>query len=146
MYRVKRVENILFFDDDINELVYFQFGIKDKPYKIKKELVRNILIYQKELAYPLAQKQVGKKYEKLMLVLPELLLNDEDDDGESLKEVLNQIEKFRQIIKNKYRAFLTKKELDQMAKQLQLMQKEAKQRIIEINNSKIEEKSRSSCR
>lgn len=146
MYRVKRVENILFFDDDINELVYFQFGIKDKPYKIKKELVRNILIYQKELAYPLAQKQVGKKYEKLMLVLPELLLNDEDDDGESLKEVLNQIEKFRQIIKNKYRAFLTKKELEQMAKQLQLMQKEAKQRIIEINNSKIEEKSRSSCR
>ena len=146
MYRVKRVENILFFDDDINELVYFQFGIKDKPYKIKKESVRNILIYQKELAYPLAQKQVGKKYEKLMLVLPELLLNDEDDDGESLKEVLNQIEKFRQIIKNKYRAFLTKKELEQMAKQLQLMQKEAKQRIIEINNSKIEEKSRSSCR
>lgn len=146
MYRVKRVENILFFDDDINELVYFQFGIKDKPYKIKEESVRNILIYQKELAYPLAQKQVGKKYEKLMLALPELLLNDEDDDGESLKEVLNQIEKFRQIIKNKYRAFLTKKELEQMAKKLQLMQKEAKQRIIEINNSKIEEKSRSSCR
>ena len=37
-----------------------------------------------------------------MRALPELLLNDEDDDGESLKEALNQIEKFRQIIKNKY--------------------------------------------
>ena len=32
----------------------------------------------------------------------------------SLKEALNQIEKFRQIIKNKYRSFLTKKELEQM--------------------------------
>ena len=33
-----------------------------------------------------------------------------------------------------------------MAKKLQLMQTTAKERIIEINNSKIEEKSRSSCR
>lgn len=146
MYKVIRIEQNLYFDNDIDDLINFPFGVKNKTYKIKEESVKNILIYQKELAYPLAKTQAIKKYEKLMRTLPDLLLNDDDDDGESIKEALSQIERFRQIIKNKYRSFLTKKELEQMAKKLKLMQKEAKERIIEINNSKIEEKSRSSHR
>ncbi|MBR2246236.1 MAG: hypothetical protein IJ880_04290, partial [Bacilli bacterium] len=48
-------------------------------------------------------------------------------------EALNQIERFRRQIKNKYRAFLTRKELEKMSKQLKLLQMEAKNRMLEIN-------------
>ena len=129
---------------DIN-IIGFLMPIRNKKIKIKDLVVTNIVIIDKKLANPLVVKKVSKIYKKLIAILTELLVSDEES-GDVYREVLNQIEKFRQIIKNKYRSFLTKKELEQMAKKLQLMQKTAKERIIEINNSKIEEKSRSSCR
>lgn len=63
------------------------------------------------------------------------LLTSDDDTGESLREALNRIEKFRQEIKNKYRHFLKKKELEEMGKQLKLFQQEAQIRFIELQNA-----------
>ena len=60
MYKVIRIEQNLYFDNDINDLINFPFGVKNKTYKIKEEPVKNIFIYQKELAYPLAQQQATK--------------------------------------------------------------------------------------
>lgn len=145
MYQIVRIEKASQFQSNLDSLSSFPFGVKNKTYKIKEEPIKNILIYQKELAHPLAITQAEKKYQKLMMILPDLLISD-DDDGECLREALNQIERFRQIIKNKYRSFLTKKELEAMAKKLSLIQQQAKQRMMEIQISKTEEKHRSSCK
>lgn len=145
MYQIIRIEKESKILSNLDELKSFPFGVKNKIYKIKDDSVKNILIYQKKLAYPFAKIKAEKKYKKLMLILPDLLFN-EDDDGESIIEALNQIERFRQIIKNKYRDFLTKKELETMAKKLSIMQKQAKERMLEIQISKTEKKHRSPCR
>lgn len=145
MYQIIKTKEERTFQQSLDTLSSFPFGSKNKVYKIKNESVKNILIYQKQLAYPLAKKQAEKKYEKLMLILPDLLISD-DDDGECLLEALNEIEKFRQIIKNKYRDFLTRKELESMAKKLSLLQQQAKERMMQIQFSKTEQKNRSSCR
>ena len=70
---------------------------------------------------------------------------DDDDSGDSIREALNQIEKFKQEIKNKYRDYLKKKDLELMSKQLYLLQKEATERYMEIRNSfiKMNEEKRS---
>ena len=67
------------------------------------------------------------------------LLTSDDDTGESLREALNRIEKFRQEIKNKYRHFLKRQELEEMGKQLKLFQKEAQVRFIELQNAIYEQ-------
>lgn len=120
----------------IHELDGICFGVTNKIYHINQEPIKNIIIYDKKLAHPFAKKQVEKKYKKLMLILPELLISD-DEDGESIRQALNQIERFRQIIKNKYRAYLKQQDLEMMSKQLKLLQKEAKNRFIELQNYKM---------
>ena len=119
---------------DKNELLEidgFMFGTKGKSHKINDEQVANLVICNKQLAYPIAYRQVEKKYKQLREYLTDLLVSD-DDSGDSIFEVLNQIEKFRQIIKNKYRLYLKRKEIEQMSKELQVLKKEAELRLCEI--------------
>lgn len=115
----------------------FPMGSKDKVFKIEDSKIRKIKIMNKNLANPLVSKKVMKKYNKLIEYLTDALL-DEDDDGETCREALNQIEKFRLIIKNKYRDFLKKKEIEKMSKQLVLFQKELIKKQILIRESYLE--------
>jgi len=103
----------------------------NKTIKIGNSMIRKICIVNKKLANPIAHKKVLQKYKQLIVLLTELLVED-DDGGESCREALNQIEKFRLEIKNKYRAYLQKNELEKMATQLALLQKEAKKKLYEI--------------
>ena len=115
----------------------FPMGSKDKVFKINNNNIREIKISSRKLANPLASKKVMKQYNKLIEFLTDALL-DEDDDGETCREALNQIEKFRLIIKNKYRDFLKKKEIEKMSKQLVLLQKELLKKEILIRESYLE--------
>lgn len=116
----------------------FPMGGAKKVFKINGTDIREIKISSTYLASPLATEKVLKKYRELINYLTELFLDDDDSDG-AMREALNQIEKFRLEIKNKYRDFLKKKELEMMAKQLSVLQKEAKERLEEIRNSYMEE-------
>ena len=104
---------------------------KKEKYKISDDYVYNLIIYNKKLGHPIAWKQVEKKYQKLISTIPDLLVSD-DESGESIREALNQIEKFRQIIKNKYRSYLKRQELEKMANSLLVLQKNAQDRLMEI--------------
>ena len=112
----------------------FPMGSAKKIFVIKNSNIKNIIVINSKLVHPLVEKKVSKEYQKLISILMELLTSD-DDTGESLRETLNRIEKFRQEIKNKYRYFLKKKELEEMGKQLKLFQREAQIRFIELQNA-----------
>ena len=72
-------------------------------------------------------------------MLTDLLTEDDDGSGENYREALNQIERFRIIIKNKYRDFLLREDLEKMSKKLVILQKEANNKLLEIHNSRINE-------
>ena len=121
----------------ILDLSGFMMGSQNKIFNIDGVEVRKIEIMSKKLANPLVGKKVMRKYNKLIVILTELLVDD-DDSGDSLRQALNQIEKFRLEIKNKYRYFLKQKELEKMSKQLTTLQKEAKVRLLEIQSNYLE--------
>lgn len=137
MYSVdnkKKNKNKLVDKTELIELDGFIMGSKNKTYKIGGNEVRDIKVVDTKLATSLVNMQVSKKYQKLINYLTELLVDD-DDSGDTYREVLNQIEKFRQEIKNKYRKFLKEKELEAMSKKLVILQKEANKRLFEIQNN-----------
>lgn len=117
-----------------SELIGFPMGSSKKVYMIEGYSIKDIEVCDKNLANPLASRKVLKQYNKLIAYLTQLLIDEDDDDGATYHEILNQIEKFRLIIKNRYREFLKKKELEMMSKQLKVLQKEAQNRIVEIQN------------
>lgn len=137
MYSVdnkKKNKNKLVDKTELIELDGFLMGSKNKTYKIGGNEVRDIKVVDTKLAASLVNMQVSKKYQKLINYLTELLVDD-DDSGDTYREALNQIEKFRQEIKNKYRKFLKQKELETMSKKLVILQKEANKRLFEIQNN-----------
>ncbi len=119
---------------EIIDLDGFLMSSRNKFFAIGDCKLRRVKVVNKELANPLVFKQVSKKYTKLLAILTELLVDD-DDSGDNYREALNQIEKFRQEIKNKYRKYLKQKELELMSKQLVALQYEAKSRLMEIQRS-----------
>ena len=137
MYLIKRKKLKGKYKDELI-LNGFMMGAKGKVFTIKSYKVKNIIIYSIVLAKPIVNSQVAKKYDKLIKYLTELLVSD-DDTGDAMREALNQIEKFRLIVKNKYRDFLEQKELEFMSKQLVKLKKIANQKLIEIHNSYVEQ-------
>ena len=115
----------------------FVLGSRNKIFSIAGTAVKNIIIYTKHLASVLVTEKVMTKFQKLIVLLTELLVDD-DDSGDTFREALNHIEKFRLEIKNKYRNYLKQKELEMMSKQLTQLQKVANERLLEIHNSYLE--------
>lgn len=123
----------------------FLMASKRKVFKINGAEIREIKVVNKKLANPLVYKKVLQKYNILINLLTDLLVGD-DDSGDSYREALNQIEKFRLEIKNKYRRYLKKNELEKMSKQLMTLKKEANKKIIELRNSYLEYQNQSNRR
>lgn len=103
-------------------------------FRINNQLIRELKVINKSFAHGLVSEKVHKKYNKLINLLTELITSD-DDSGDDYKEALNQIERFRLEIKNKYRHYLKQKELEKMSKELSTLKKEAEKRIIELNEN-----------
>mgnify|MGYP003297522290 FL=1 len=137
MYSVskkKRRKKFFVNSEDVICLDGFMMGSKNKIFNIGGVSISNIKIVDRSLARPLVSKKVFSKFNKLISLLTDLLISD-DDTGDTFREALNQIEKFRLEIKNKYRVFLEQKELELMSKKLKLLKKTAEVKLIEFNNA-----------
>ena len=109
------------------------------PMIIKKTItihdmsVSSIIVYSREFAHPLVLQRLFPRYKKLIQFLTEVLLSEEES-GDSYREALNQIERFRIILRNRYRVFLEEMEFEQMSKQLLALKKECMKRQMELND------------
>ncbi len=134
MYVVNKKKNKykLIDKEELKNISGFQMTTQNKTLTIDKMKVSNIRVSNKKLAHCLIYDKVSKKYNKLIAILTELLVSD-DDSGDSFREALNEIERFKVEIKSKYREYLKQKELEFMSKQLRALQKEATMRLYEVN-------------
>lgn len=119
---------------ELENLNGFLLPSRNNTFNVCDVVIKNIKVVNTELGRPVVSEYVGKKYRRLLKILTELLISD-DDSGDSFRLALDRIEKFRLEIKIKYRRFLEKKELEVMAKQLRALQRQAKLEFAELQNS-----------
>ena len=121
-----------------NDLVLDGYIMPTKDgFSIDGEAIDDINIVSKKLSKPLVSHLVNNKFNRLIDKLTDLFISDDDGDGSSYREVLDRIEKFRLIVKNRYREYLTQKELEKMSKKLKLLQKEALTKLLSLNNVNV---------
>ena len=90
-----------------------------------------VYIYNLDIQKIFITNKVYRKYLKL-LKLVNFYLTSDDDTGTAYSEALNEMEKFRQLVKNKYRAYLLDETLKEMSLELTKKVKDAKRRLIYI--------------
>lgn len=119
---------------DVLDIGGFLVATKHKVFQVQGNPVRKIRVISKDLAHPLVHEVVTRKYDQLISILAELMV-EEDDDGETCREALNQIERFRIQVKNKYRYYIRKQELEKMSRKLSKIQKSLQMKLFMIQNS-----------
>ena len=90
-----------------------------------------VSIYNLDIQKILISNKVYKKYLKLLKMV-NFYLDSDDDTGTAYHEALNEIEKFRQLVKNKYRAYILEKELKEMSLELKKKIKELEKKLVFI--------------
>ena len=134
---VKKNKYKLVDKDDLKNISGFKMTSSNKSLTIAGEKVSNIEITSKKLAHPLVYKKVCKKYDKLIAILTDLLISD-DDSGDGYREALNQMERFKVELRSRYREYLQEKNLEFFTKQLTALQKEASMHFYELNTNYFE--------
>lgn len=130
-----------------NEIVYMEYDklkgmdITPKNHKPFEDCidVNKMILIQPTLIEKLVHKKIDKHFKRLLMLVT-MLLETDDETGTALKEALNEIEKFRIEIKNKYREYMTKEELHIMAKKLTILKEEVNQRLMVLNHVYTQEK------
>ena len=118
--------------DEINLLDIDGFLMKSKKgYKVKGEIVNNIKVVNTKLANFPIEYELMKKYDKLCEKLVDLLADD-DDTGDSYRAALNQIERFKVELRNKYLAYVDKKMAHNMSVILKEMKLKAEGKLLEM--------------
>lgn len=127
-FLIKELDQELTFDD-------FDFKVEGFVYKTKNSNIKEITIVNKEIIYGLISSSFNKKYKKL---LREILLDDEDNDGDALKLALDEIARLRSILENKYKRFLKKQDQEKLLKKLLLLEKDIKIKLVDKTLKKEE--------
>lgn len=90
--------------------------------------VNKVVIINPSLANKVAKKKFDLKFRKLLQIL-NIIFESDDDTGEAYHEGLNEVNKLRVELLNKYRKHLEQEEADLMDKKLDILEQELKVRL-----------------
>lgn len=110
-------------------------GYKFSPMnKITKELeIKSITILDPQMIENILLSKFNKKF-KNILQLAYLAMNDEDESNwGAIDIVLDEMAKFKSLIKNKYQKFISKEKAKEMLNKLKIIEKELELKQLEIN-------------
>ena len=104
----------------------------------------NIHVVDYIIKKEVTKRQLVKRYEKLIKFITFYLAND-DDSGVAYQEALNEINKYKQIIRNKYRKYIKKNNIERIEKELAKYEELLKGKLmyLEKENKDIKESRRS---
>ena len=112
-------------------------GINFNPKNSQKYgiTVSKMIIVNKEMVRKLLVKSTKRKLDKFILMIASLTDDDSTTDA-SLREALNDLSRYRNIVEYKYKKYLDKKYQEQLIAKIDILEGEIKKKIIYGDNEK----------
>lgn len=95
-------------------------------------VVNKLVIIKSSFIERILKKKIKRKLELYLKFIMDFIDSDEDD-GNSLREALNDITRYKEIINYKYRKYLGDKYIDQLLKKIEFLEHELKVKLYMIN-------------
>lgn len=95
-------------------------------------VVNKLVIIKSSFIERILKKKIKRKLELYLKFIMDFIDSDEDD-GDSLREALNDITRYKDIINYKYRKYLGDKYIDQLLNKIEFLEHELKLKLYIIN-------------
>lgn len=133
----KNKKEIAYFEYD--KLDGFNMTSKNKNIKLKDAInVNKMVIVNPSMVEKLIDKKINIRMKKLINLIINIYDTD-DDPGSSLMQALNEIEKFKREMINKYLNYMNKKQLNALEEKIKMLEGEVTKRSYIINENSMEE-------
>ena len=135
----KKKKQVIYFE--YNKLNGYNMTAKNKNIKLKDAInVNKMVIINPSFINKLIDKNINRKLEKLIKYIIGIYDADDDPAG-NLMQALNEVEKFKREIINKYLAYMNKKQLKDLDQKLKILENQVTMQSYLLNESKINNES-----
>ena len=116
-------------------------GLKLRPRNMDKynlPKVDTVVFFNQSFIKKLLEKKLARKLNYYLEYIMQLL-NEDDTPGESIREALNDLSKYKDIVQYKYRKYLDDKYFQILMKKIAVLEYELNTRLVNIREYEYEE-------
>ena len=129
-----------------NEIIYLDYdnlkGFNFVPKnKIKYDgiVVNKMVIIKPSMIEKVLKRKIRKKLDLYLKLIVRFIESEDSGDGESIREALNDLTRYKSIIAHKYMKYLDEKYLKLLLKKIALLEYELNTKIMNLNYEYEEE-------
>ena len=134
----KNKKEVMYFEYD--KLDGFNMTSKNKNIKLKDAInVNKMVIINPGFITKIINKKINTKIKSLIDLIANIYESDDEDPAGSLMQALNEVEKFKREMINKYLNYMTKEQIDLLEKKIKILETEVVGHAYRLNERKFDE-------
>ena len=122
---------------DYNKLKGFDFSPKN-TIKYDGIVVNKMIIIKPSMIEKVLKRKIKRKLDLYLKLIIKFIDSADSDNGESIREALNDLTRYKSIIAHKYRKYLDDKYLKLLIKKIALLEYELNSKLVNYNEYEYE--------
>ena len=114
---------------DFNKIKGFDFSPKNNV-KYDGIVVNKMVIIKPSMIEKVLKKKIRKKLDLYLKLIIKFIESEDGDNGDSIREALNDLTRYKNIIAYKYRKYLDEKYLKLLIKKISLLEYELNSKLV----------------
>ena len=123
---------------DYNKLNGFHFSPKNNV-KHDGIIVNKMVIIKPSMIEKVLRRKIKRKLDLYLKLIIKFIESNDSDTGDALREALNDLSRYKNIIEYKYKKYLDEKYLKILLKKIALLEYELNSKLLSVNSYNYEE-------
>ena len=123
---------------DYDKLKGFGFSPKNNV-KYDGVVVNKMVIIKPSMIEKVLKRKIKKKLDLYLKLIIKFIESEDSDNGDSIREALNDLTRYKNIIAYKYRKYLDEKYLKLLVKKIAVLEYELNSKLVNCNEIEYEE-------